>query len=804
MIGQVEVLIRRLRRALSRSEWMARFLYPPQQGEDGRTPSENGLILIQIDGLSYGQFNRALQKKNLPFLARLKEQENYFSLPQYSGIPSSTPAVQAELFYGVKGSIPAFKFRNAETGRVWIMYSKEGASEMEKRLEKKGEPLLKGGSSYGNIFTGGAEEVHYCAARLGWGGFLKAINPFSVTASLFLNFPVFFRAFFLLALELILAVVDAVRGIFLKRNYWEEIQFILTRVSLCILMRELITMKVKIDLARGLPVIHANFIGYDEQAHRRGPYSGFAHWTLRGIDSAIARIWRAAQLAQRRHYDVWIYSDHGQEEVIPYAVENGRSVEAAVRQIFDETNLASNEGSQKKGKREKYSGGEGSCHRTGFAEIKAEKENQVLVTAMGPVGQIYPPQILSDEDKEKLAQRFVREAKIPLVFTVTGKNTVHAWTEDGKFELPEEAEKFLGEDHPFLKETAQDLLKVCRHPDAGAFTICGWRKGRTALSFPVENGAHGGLGPRETMGFALLPPDVPSILRTQKHTRPLALREAALSFLRGSTRTERMANIPRGEFLSLRIMTYNVHRCIGMDGKLSPVRIARVIARHRPELVALQELDIGRAKTGGLDQVEWIAHQLKMNFYFFPAYSTGDEKFGDAILSAYPMRLVQAKNLPRLSERRYMEPRGALWAEIDLGGIKIQMINTHLSLWRRERLLQIEALLGLDWAAHPACQEFLVLCGDFNAVPGSTVCGRLAKCLRDVQLDLAGHRPLRTWSGRYPLGRIDHIFVTPKIEVTKVEVPRTELEKRASDHLPVIAEIKIPIEEILEKKFPWG
>ena len=70
------------------------------------------------------------------------------------------------------------------------------------------------------------------------------------------------------------------------------------------------------DISRGLPIIHINFLGYDEQSHRRGPHSRFAHWTLKGIDDAIARLWRAANHAAWRHYEVWVYSDHGQAPVL--------------------------------------------------------------------------------------------------------------------------------------------------------------------------------------------------------------------------------------------------------------------------------------------------------------------------------------------------------------------------------------------------------------------------------------------------------------------------------------------------------
>ena len=84
-----------------------------------------------------------------------------------------------------------------------------------------------------------------------------------------------------------------------------------------------------------MPIIHLNFLGYDEQAHRRGPSSRFAHWTLKGIDDAVKRIWIAAHRSNRRDYDVWIFSDHGQADTKPYPVEMGETVDQAIERIFD-------------------------------------------------------------------------------------------------------------------------------------------------------------------------------------------------------------------------------------------------------------------------------------------------------------------------------------------------------------------------------------------------------------------------------------------------------------------------------------
>ena len=238
-------------------------------------------------------------------------------------------------------------------------------------------------------------------------------------------------------------------------------------------------------------------------------------------------------------------------------------------------------------------------------------------------------------------------------------------------------------------------------------------------------------------------------------------------------------------------MTYNVHSCIGMDGKLSPERIARVIAQYDPDIVALQELDVGRRRTDATDQAEAIAHTLEMGFHFHPAMQLEEEKYGDAVLSHHPIRLIRSAQLPRLSGRPFLEPRGALWVGIEVEGVEYQLINTHLGLSRQERLLQCEALLGPGWLGHADCQAPIIFCGDFNAGPKSGVCKLFGTVLHDAQDVLLNHRPQSTWFGRYPINRIDHVFVDQSIAVHAVEVPRTVLTRKASDHLPLIVDVSL-------------
>jgi endonuclease/exonuclease/phosphatase family metal-dependent hydrolase len=192
-------------------------------------------------------------------------------------------------------------------------------------------------------------------------------------------------------------------------------------------------------------------------------------------------------------------------------------------------------------------------------------------------------------------------------------------------------------------------------------------------------------------------------------------------------------------------MTYNVHSCIGLDGRLSPERIARVIARHDPDVVALQELDVGRVRTGRIDQGRAVAEQLEMLLHFHPAVALEEELFGDAILSRLPMRLARAGPLPRLPHRPLLEPRGAVWAEITTPTGTLQVVNTHLSLHPLERRLQANALLGPDWMGGLARGEAAVLCGDFNALPWFPTCRRIGARLRDVQTGRPDYRPRGTW-----------------------------------------------------------
>jgi endonuclease/exonuclease/phosphatase family metal-dependent hydrolase len=245
-------------------------------------------------------------------------------------------------------------------------------------------------------------------------------------------------------------------------------------------------------------------------------------------------------------------------------------------------------------------------------------------------------------------------------------------------------------------------------------------------------------------------------------------------------------------FERLRVMTYNVHACKGRDRIISPRRIAEVIASASPDVVALQELDVGRLRSDRLDQAELIARELGMNFHFAPAMRVMEEEFGDAILTALPMRLVKAGALPAMRFPVKLEPRGALWAEISLGETNVQMLTTHLGLVRRERRMQAQELSGSDWLSHRHCSDPAILAGDFNFLSRSRAYAHVTSHLRDAQSLASGPRH-PTFPSRYPRFRIDYVFVSTSIQVDRIEAMRTDATRIASDHLPLIADLRIPV-----------
>ncbi len=240
-----------------------------------------------------------------------------------------------------------------------------------------------------------------------------------------------------------------------------------------------------------------------------------------------------------------------------------------------------------------------------------------------------------------------------------------------------------------------------------------------------------------------------------------------------------------------RILTYNVHRWLGTDRKISPTRIAEVIAECEPDIVALQEVRVGRTRAGEMDQAAGVADRLGMDLHFQPTIRILGEQYGIAILTKHPASLVKSGRLPTQSTKPSFEKRSALWVRTEIDGQTVNVINAHLSLRSGERRTQAAALVGPDWIGHQDCADPAILLGDFNAPPYSRSYRMIANHLRDAQLSNAHGEPQPTFHTRAPVLRLDHVFVTKSVHVVNAAPVRNPLTRVASDHFPLLAELRV-------------
>jgi endonuclease/exonuclease/phosphatase family metal-dependent hydrolase len=231
---------------------------------------------------------------------------------------------------------------------------------------------------------------------------------------------------------------------------------------------------------------------------------------------------------------------------------------------------------------------------------------------------------------------------------------------------------------------------------------------------------------------------------------------------------------------------------MGMDRQRSEARIAEVIAEMSVDVVALQELDLGRRRSAGADQTKMIAAQLGWYSHFHPAMRRDDEHYGNAILSRYRLSFRRAVELPGRPPFFCRENRAAIEVEIETDLGKVHIINTHLGLGWRERFVQAQLFTTAERRAAIASDIPVILLGDFNSLRGSRPHRTLNRHLRDVRELIRATGPIRTFPTRFPLLGIDHIFVNSAVQPLSLTVHRSPLARIASDHFPLIAEFVLP------------
>jgi len=288
-------------------------------------------------------------------------------------------------------------------------------------------------------------------------------------------------------------------------------------------------------------------------------------------------------------------------------------------------------------------------------------------------------------------------------------------------------------------------------------------------------------------GFALLPAN---IVRPQAPDRALDAATAALAMQRASGRPIGDATGLHSATTSekaLRVMTYNIHSCVGLDGKLAPSRIARIVRGFDPDIVALQEVDLKRSRSKGEDQAARLAHELNMQVAFCCTADRGWERYGHALLTRIPATVIASGLFS--GETKLSEPRGALLARIEMRGRSIYVANTHFGLSHPDRSRQAQTFLGTEWLARVPAEAPLIVCGDFNMKPDSLPYELISKQVKDAQLVAKVHEGSGTFPSPFPMTRLDFIFLSNHFAVERISVVNNTQTRVASDHLPVVADL---------------
>lgn len=229
--------------------------------------------------------------------------------------------------------------------------------------------------------------------------------------------------------------------------------------------------------------------------------------------------------------------------------------------------------------------------------------------------------------------------------------------------------------------------------------------------------------------------------------------------------------------MRITLATYNIHGCVGMDGRFDVERVVRVLREIDPDVVALQEVE--HHHVDGLDLLEHLAAQTGLTPIAGPTLLREERAYGNALLTRLPVVEVYPVDLS-LPGR---EPRGAIEVVLDLQGQSFQVIATHLGLRPGERRRQTRRLLALLEAG---TSDAAALLGDLNEW---LLWGRP---LRWLHRQFAPTPPLRTFPSRLPLFALDRIWVQPHACLQRLAVHATPEARIASDHLPLKAMLDIP------------
>jgi len=257
-----------------------------------------GVIYLQVDGLGYDVLRRALRDGNVPNLARWVRSRSQRVVKWHTDWSSQTGASVAGILHGSNAGILGFRWYDKPTGRLIAVSRPSDAADIERRHSNGCGLLSGGGAAHGNLFSGDATFVSFTMSdpirrkgRLGAGYYGYFANPINAA-----------RSAAMYVLEVGREIVAAARQ---RRNdVWPRVDrggiYPIVRPATTVISRDVITAVIAEDMIAGRPAVYADFLGYDEVAHRSGIERYDVLQVLRSIDQQIGRLARVSQLAPAR------------------------------------------------------------------------------------------------------------------------------------------------------------------------------------------------------------------------------------------------------------------------------------------------------------------------------------------------------------------------------------------------------------------------------------------------------------------------------------------------------------------------
>lgn len=282
--------------------------------------SQKKFLLVQIDGLSYSLFQKLRGTYYLPFLTSLLDQ-GYHVAKYDPGYPTTTPFIQAGVLYNDNSMIPGFRFLDKKTQRSFNCAITADVRHLEHELQEKNEGILQGGSSIGTLFCGDASRSILTVAHLYKTETGKKtirdvllvilLNPLQTLHVLLATISEFF-------VELSESFRDFLRSVVYREHFNSPFffpYFPFFRAFVNAIAREISTQAGVLEMDRNSPYIYVTYGGYDWIAHYRGPNSESGFHILKEIDADVRKLYKQAQ---KKGYDFYVYSDHGQIPSMPF------------------------------------------------------------------------------------------------------------------------------------------------------------------------------------------------------------------------------------------------------------------------------------------------------------------------------------------------------------------------------------------------------------------------------------------------------------------------------------------------------